>query len=103
MRHNVLSAEEGILIPGPNHEVSMILPEDHRFVLFMRGERPYVVEIEEAGEWTCSGELLDDDTTWPVVALAVALEDVEYVMGLEDEDINTIITNVTRKHRKMLH
>lgn len=94
---------KGVLIPGPNHSVNMFLPEDHKFVLFMRGERPLVMEIDEEGDWTFCGEEISDGMQWPVVAAAVPDEFVSRVLSLTEEDIDDLIDKMLIVHKKMLN
>ena len=82
---------ESVVIPGPGIVAKMVLPEYSRFVMFIRGEKPYVIEIDEPGNYEIDALGIKPDTPWPVIIMIVPVEHTRVFENMRDEQVSSMI------------
>ena len=86
-----MQTTESVVIPGPNVVASLTLPEDSRFVMFMRGEKPYAVPIDEPGTYEIDALPIKPDTPWPVIIMIVPVKHVGAFENMRNEQVSSMI------------
>ena len=82
---------ESVVIPGPGIVAKMALPEYSRFVMFVRGEKPYVMEIDEPGTYEIDALAIKPDMPWPVLIMIVPIAHTRAFENLPDEQVSSMI------------
>ena len=76
---------ESVVIPGPGIVAKMALPEEARGIIFMRGKKPYVIEIDEPGTYEIDALAIKPDTPWPVIIMIVPVKHTRVFENMRDE------------------
>ena len=90
-RKGKMQTAETIVIPGPDVMTKMTLPEHSRFVMFMRGEKPQIVPIDEPGAYEIDALPSKPDTQWPVIIMIVPVKHVRAFENMSDEMVSSMI------------
>jgi hypothetical protein len=72
------------------------VPDGFRAVLLMRGERPWVVPLDEPGEYDVSTDLLSPDTTFPTAIVVLDVAHLEAWEDMTDKQVGVILDRCTR-------
>ena len=79
------------MIPGPDVVAKITLPEHSRFVVFMRGERPQMVPIDEPGSYEIDVLAIKAGVLWPVIVMIGPVKHVGAFENIADEMVSSMI------------
>ena len=91
-----MQTAESAVFPGPNIVANLTLPEDSRFVMFMRGEKPQTIPINEPGTYEIDCLPIKPDTPWPVIVMVVPVKHWGTFENMRDEQISSMIDQSIR-------